>query len=320
MPSLTEHEIIQHYFTKQDILRQDVLLGIGDDAAIVRLSGQQTLAIAVDTLVEGVHFLPNVDVSDLGYKSLAVNLSDLAAMGAQPAWFTLSLTLPKNDSVWLEQFASGLWSLAKPYHIQLIGGDLTRGPLTITIQVHGLLPANKALCRSGAKVGDKIYVSGTLGDAKLGLQVLLAKKLLPEPLKQHVLKRLYRPSPRLALGQMLLNIATSAIDISDGFAADLNHILVSSGVGAKVITADLPLSHALQTLPVDEAKILALTGGDDYELCFTIPPEHQAAFENQLQLLESPVACRCVGEIVATPGIELVDFSVPLTQYGYQHF
>lgn len=319
---MTEFDLIKHYFATQINHRADVIHGIGDDAAIVRVPAGYELAITTDTLVSGVHFLDTTRADDIGYKSLAVNLSDLAAMGATPAWVTLALTLPHDDEMWIQGFCNGFFTLANRFQVQLMGGDLTRGPLSITVQAMGFVPEGKALLRSTAQSSDLIYVTGTLGDAGLGLQLLQNKKQIDPLYQDTLLSRLNRPEPRITIGEHLRDIAHAAIDISDGFAADLSHILQQSGVGAKIIVDQLPLSQALQqSLSFAEAIQLALTAGDDYELCFTIPAEKQAALEHRLSTLSCHYCC--VGEITQAFGLDLRyqdgNFYHGST-IGYQHF
>lgn len=317
--SLNEFSLIEKYFNHQAISRADVLLGIGDDAALLSAPPTSSLVMTMDTLAAGVHFPLKTPAFDIGYKALAVNLSDLAAMGAEPAWMMLALTMPNAEPNWLKSFSKGLLSLAEPYNLQLIGGDTTKGPLSITIQANGFVPPLLALRRQGAQVGDKIYVSGTLGDAGLGLRVAQGKCQLPQKAKKYVLERLHRPTPRIKLGMLLRGIASSAIDISDGLLADLGHILESSHVGAEIQVKNLPISSVLnQYLSPKAAAMLALTAGDDYELCFTVPP----SLENQLlkKLKNAKIICHCIGEIKKKLGIKLLGFSGKLPQHGYQHF
>lgn len=315
---LDEFSLIEKYFKNQKMSRPDVLLGIGDDAALVNIPSNCQLVLSMDTLIEGIHFPSLTSPFDIGYKALAVNLSDLAAMGAEPAWLMLALTLPEVNTQWLDEFTNGLYQLANQFNVQLIGGDTTRGPLAVTIQVHGFVPPHQALCRHGAKVGDKIYVSGTLGDAGLGLQIALNNSNLPIQDKLFVLQRLNKPTPRIRLGILLREIATSAIDISDGLLADLNHILKSSHVGAHITAKNIPLSHVLQNLPLAEAQQLSLTAGDDYELCFTIPPENEK--ELMLRLYDLEINCCCIGKIEKEPGLRISGFSGDLPSLGFQHF
>lgn len=312
---MNEFDIIKKFFAPHAAPRKDVIAGIGDDCAIVNPDPNQQIAITTDTLVAGVHFFENADAYDIGFKSLAVNLSDLAAMGATPAWVTMALTLPTADENWLNHFAQGFFALANRYQVQLIGGDLTRGPLSITIQAMGLVPNNQFLRRSGAKVDDLIYVTHTLGDAALALHVLQNKLTLSPLHQKEILQRLNRPEPRITIGKSLRNISNAAIDISDGLAADLTHILTASQVGAVINVDHIPLSDTLHTsMPHAQAIALALNGGDDYELCFTVPNDQQASV---------PSECTCIGKIVATPGLTLqfddgTKYALPVD--GYQHF
>jgi thiamine-monophosphate kinase len=317
--SLNEFSLIKKYFGSQNHSRADVLLGLGDDAALLQVPAGHTLVLTTDTLVEGIHFPLHTSAFDIGYKALAVNLSDLAAMGATPAWFSLALTIPFIDEIWLTGFSQGLFELANQFGVQLVGGDTTRGPLSITITAHGFLPEGKVLLRSGAKVGNKIYVSGTLGDAGLGLEIVLGKRDLPDLAKAFVLERLNRPMPRVALGQLLRDFATSAIDVSDGLVSDLKHLLERSDVGAYVDAEKLPLSIALgEHLPPQEAYRLALTAGDDYELCFTIVPHQEKEFLTQLHTQR--VSCTCIGEILTQPGLSILGVSEICDQQGFDHF
>lgn len=301
---MTEFELIKNYFATQVEHRSDVGVGIGDDAAVISVPANHDLAITTDTLISGIHFPESTLPFDIGYKALAVNLSDLAAMGATPAWITLAITLPNANEEWIQSFCDGFFTLANRYQVQLIGGDLTHGFLSITVQALGLLPTGKKLLRSGAKEGDLIYVTGTLGDAALGLQVL-QNKMCVDPLHERYLKeRLNRPEPRIETGKKLLDIASAAIDISDGLAADLSHILKASNVGATLFVDELPLSQELKlSVPEDVAIVLALSEGDDYELCFTVPVEKKAALENALSSL--PCRYTLIGTITKQPGLNL---------------
>ncbi|MHB1948974.1 MAG: thiamine-phosphate kinase [Gammaproteobacteria bacterium] len=312
--TLHEFDIIAKYFSTQAMQRDDVVLDIGDDCAMVEVAALQQLVITTDTLVAGVHFPINTSAYDIGYKSLAVNLSDLAAMGATPAWFTLALTMPDANEKWLEKFSQGLFAIADRYQIQLIGGDLTRGPLTITITAHGLVPKNQALKRSGAQVGDLIYVTHTLGDAALGLLSLQNKITIASEYKDFIYNKLNRPEPRIETGLHLRNIANAAIDISDGLIADLTHILEMSHVGATVYIDDLPISAAVRQSTSDHLFDLALSGGDDYELCFTLPKDKTPLLKND---------CTCIGVITEKSGLDLRfkdGTSYNRSNKGYQHF
>lgn len=318
---MPEFDIINQYFATRALHRSDVRIGIGDDAAVVKPEPGSELIITTDTLVAGIHFPETTLPYDIGHKALAVNLSDLAAMGAAPAWVTLALTMPREDSEWIQLFCNGFFSLADRYSVQLIGGDLTRGPLSITVQALGFAPAGKALLRSGAKPNDLIYVTGTLGDAGLALKCLKQNISLGAPIHSQVMERLNRPEPRIAEGNALLPLATAAIDISDGLAADLLHILDASGVGAVIHTNQLPLSEAVTaSLSQADAVKLALTAGDDYELCFTLPAEMRGTLE-RLPSIHSRLTC--IGEITRQRGLELrnqngTSYHGPIS--GYQHF
>ncbi len=284
---MNEFEIIQRYFRQADQLKHNnVLLGIGDDAAAVALPENHQLLVCMDTLVSGVHFPESTSAADIAYKSLAVNLSDMAAMGAEPHWITLSLTCPENDTDWFEDFAKGFHELADEYQLALIGGDLSRGPLSVTVELHGTLPKKvQPLKRSGAQPGDAIYVTGTLGSAAFALKSMLDKTAnLPVATEAEQL-RLKRPLPRLASGRLLLGKASSCIDISDGLRADLGHILEASQCGAEIQLESIPYSESLLKLDKNLAIELALTGGDDYELCFTLSASVQKEFIDKLNAI-----------------------------------
>ena len=319
---MSEFDIIQRYFTRKTNSDPGLMLGIGDDAAILHVPEGMELAVSVDTLVQGVHFPATTAPADIGYKALAVNLSDMAAMGAEPRWATLALTLPEADEHWLKNFSTGFFELADRHGVQLIGGDTTHGPLAITIQIHGLVPAGSALRRSGARVGDLIYVTGCVGDAGLALQALQKKATLsPDHLAQ-VMTRLNRPEPRIKEGIALRGIASAAIDISDGLAADLSHILAASGVGATLCLEDLPLSPALASVLSEVGGWnVPLASGDDYELCFTVPQEHQALLLDAIEQFSCP--CTCIGVTESIPGLRCRLANGELfepARTGYQHF
>ena len=268
---MNEFEIIEHYFKpKLQDNQQGLELGIGDDAAVIGISQDEELVVSIDTLVEGVHFLKDTSPQDIANKSLLVNLSDIAAMGASPRWITLSLTLPDNNSDWLKEFSKQFNSLLADYSLALIGGDLTKGPLSITIQAHGIVPKGKFLCRGGAKPGDFIYVTGELGAAAYALRYLEDSDKNLKPTNEEI-QRLNKPEPRIEAGLQLRDIATSCVDISDGLFSDLKHIVRASKVGAEVKLTYIPYSKSLKLLDKELAIELALTGGDDYELCFTAP-------------------------------------------------
>ena len=320
-----EFDIIRHYFQRKRVDRADILQSVGDDCAITRLEPHQQLAITTDTLVEGTHFLPTISPEDLAYKSVAVNLSDVAAMGAKPVWVSLALTLPKIDHHWLEKFSDGLFEILDRYHVALIGGDTTKGDrLSITITAHGILAEHTGLFRHQAKVGDLIFVSGTLGDSAAGLALLLnPTKTELNHAQQALLQRHLRPTPRVELGQALNGISRCAIDISDGLLADLGHILTRSQVGAALNLEQLPLSQNLQQIyPLVAAQQLALTGGENYELCFTVAPDKVTALNRVLAPLDVP--CHCIGKIIeAEKGLVLLQqgqIVPPPTQAGFDHF
>jgi thiamine-monophosphate kinase len=299
--------------------RADVVLGIGDDAALLQVPEGQQLVISTDTLVAGVHFPEDTAPADIGWKALAVNLSDLAAMAATPAWCTLALTLPSADDEWFDAFLDGFLELAELHDVQLIGGDTTRGPLSITVTVHGLVPSGQALRRDGARVGDEIWVTGTLGDAAGGLRQALEKKLQSVKLRY----RLDRPTPRIEAAISLRQLARAAIDISDGLAADLGHVLESSGVGAEIDLGRLPTSSTLaQHFAIESERWrLQLAGGDDYELCFTAPAAEALAIEQAMAACDT--LATVIGRITAER--ELI-FRTPdgeaysLSSTGYEHF
>lgn len=318
-----EFSLIARYFDRVRSSRRDVETGIGDDCALLTVPEKQTLAISTDTLVSGIHFLPDIDPRDLGYKALAVNLSDLAAMGADPAWLTLALTLPDVDEAWLEAFSDSLFELLNYYDMQLIGGDTTRGPLSMTLGIHGFVPNGRALKRSGAKPGDWIYVTGTPGDSAAGL-AMLQQRLTVNNLTQanYLLQRHLRPTPRILQGQALRDIASSAIDLSDGLISDLAHILKASDCGAKVALDALPFSDALrENVSPKQAELFALTGGEDYELCFTVPELNRGVIDVALGRLGVPFTC--IGQITAD--VEGLHFTrdgepVEITGKGHDHF
>lgn len=263
-----EFALIAKYFTRPV---KNATLGIGDDCALIRVSPGCELAISTDTLVSGVHFFSDADPEKLGHKALAVNLSDLAAMGALPRYITLALTLPLIDERWLVAFSRGFFALGEACHVELIGGDTTRGPLSITLTAVGEVAVGKAIRRDGARDGDDIWVSGSLGGAALALKHMQGTVSLTSEIFEIAAERLHKPNPRVALGRALVDIATSAIDISDGLVADLAHICERSGLSAGVVWAEVPLSASLLSVEREVQLSCVLAGGDDYELCFTAP-------------------------------------------------
>lgn len=300
MPT-SEFDLIRRFFSEATAARDDVTLGIGDDCALVRVPVGRELAVSMDTLVEGRHFLAETDPEGLGHKALAVNLSDLAAMGAQPAWVTLSLTLPTADTTWLAAFMRGFSALAGTFNVQLIGGDTTRGPLAITVQAHGFVEPDKALRRSGGRPGDRLLVSGTLGDAALALAGL---KQNPTMFDEALLSRLERPTPRVGLGRLLVGHATAAIDISDGLIGDLRHICEASDVGAHVNLEQLPLSDAVREACDNGDWRYPLAGGDDYELLFSVAERDADAVLADCR--NAGHAVQEIGRLVDEQGIVLV--------------
>ncbi|PJE79463.1 Thiamine-monophosphate kinase [invertebrate metagenome] len=314
-----EFELIARYFNRN--VPDDTLIGIGDDCALFTIPDGMQLAQSMDTLVEGIHFPENIDPQLLGYRSLAVSISDLAAMGAKPHSFTLGLTLPDSNEQWLRGFSDGLFSLADSLSIPLIGGDTTRGPLTITIQVQGTVPQDTALRRNGAKAGDQIYVSGYLGDAAGALPYVLSREEQKAENNAHIqalLQRYYKPTPRLALGRWLReNGATAALDISDGLLGDLNHILSASHKGAELNLQTIPCSPNLTALyTTTQAKDLALQGGDDYELCFTWPKENNLILPS---FLSDSIFVTMIGSITEQKGIRDTQ-QHSLDACAYTHF
>lgn len=318
---MNEFDLIRKYFSDQSVRRPEVVLGIGDDAAVVRVPAGQDLVVTTDTLVAGVHFQPDADPAALGHKALAVNLSDLAAMGAEPAWFTLNITLPEARAGWLAAFCDGLFGLAREQGVQLIGGNTARGPLNIAVEAHGLVPAGEALRRNGARAGDGIYVTGTFGDAALALMHRFGKAKLPFADFAVVATRLDRPTPRVIQGIAFRGIASAAVDVSDGLLADLGHILEASKVGARVEIERIPLSPEYRRQLDRVGWDPALSGGEDYELCFTVRPERTAALLEATEALDWGI--RRIGEVVAQPGLRAVNADgreyAPVAT-GYDHF
>lgn len=318
----SEFDLIDRYFRP---LGQGagVVLGIGDDTAILDPGPGCQLLVTVDTLVAGVHFPDSATPLDIGYKTLAVSLSDIAAMGGTPRWATLALTLPSADEAWLAAFARGLAEACSAYDVSLVGGDTTRGPLTLSLQLLGEVAAGQALRREGARAGDGIYVTGTLGDAGLGLACELEGLALPPADAAYCRGRLHRPTPRLSVGQGLQGIATAAIDISDGLLADLGHVLERSGVGAEVQRDELPLSSAMRAaMAASQADWhLPLAAGDDYELLFTAPSGQEAAIARLASAAGCPITR--IGRITAETGTRVLGADgqpwLP-ERRGYDHF
>jgi thiamine-monophosphate kinase len=305
-----EFDLIRRFFQRPAAVGVEV--GVGDDCAVLVPTPGARWLVSSDMLVEGRHFLSTVDPARLGHKALAVNLSDLAACGATPRGFTLALALPRADEVWLAGFAQGLWALADASGIPLIGGDTTQGPLNLCITVFGEAPPGQALLRSGARVGDEIWVSGRLGDARLALEVFRGRVVLAGEAFEQVRVAMELPTPRLALGQALRGVATAALDISDGLIGDLGHLLTASGVGATLELAALPRSAVLAAQPPAVQQECLLAGGDDYELVFTAPPG--------ARLPDVGVPLTRIGRIEAAPGLRVVDARGERVDHGLRSF
>ncbi len=309
---MREFDLIEKYFNWKNL--ESDILGVGDDCALISIDAHQQIATSVDTLIEDVHFPKNTSPKDIAYKALAVNLSDLAAMGATPKYFTLALTLPEFNEYWLQEFSGSLKSLSSQYNIALVGGDTTKGKLSITINATGVVSQNTAMLRSGAQVGDYIFVSNTLGDAALAWHQLQQGK---EPSKG-LLQQFNRPQPQVELGKVLVDIANSCIDISDGLEQDLSHILNSSNVGARINISDLPLSDELITYIENSYDwCLPLSGGDDYELCFTVSQENI----KKVEALEKTLNIRltAIGIVTKELGLERLGMFKDECS-SYQHF
>jgi len=318
---MKEFELIKKYFTEQAVNRKDVNLGIGDDCAIVVPSERQNIAITTDTLVAGVHFPHGTSAKAIGHKAIAVNLSDLAAMGAEPSWISLAITLPSIDETWIGEFCAGVFELCEFYNVQLIGGDTTQGPLSITVTAQGLIPVDKQITRNGAKAGDWLYVTGEIGDAALALKHVLGEYDVET---QHIDKlqgKLDFPKPRILAGQALREYASAAIDLSDGLVADLGHLCLASNVGANIVLEDLPLSFELvDSLGLEQATQLALIGGDDYELLFTISEDNKVGMETALS--NCGVSVSCIGQLNGNDKITTTLNSKPaeINAQGFEHF
>jgi thiamine-monophosphate kinase len=321
-----EFELIERYFRAgaagMQQPRENVVLGIGDDAALLRVPAGHELVAALDTLVEGRHFPAGAPPESIGHRALAVNLSDLAAMGASPAWFLLALTLPRADEAFLDAFAKGLFALARRHGIALVGGDTTSGPLSMSVQALGTVPAGQALRRSGAREGDLLYVSGTPGDAAAGLAVLQSQGAgTTEAHSRHLLQRFLFPEPRVELGLLLRGLANACIDVSDGLAADAGRLAAASGHGIAIDAGLLPLSEALRAgHDAQGALSCALRGGDDYELCFTVPPLHRPELESRMRNVKCQVTC--IGKVTAESGVRIERDGAALQAdtRGYDHF
>lgn len=315
--SFSEFDLIERFFSGH-ANRDDVVIGVGDDAAVLNVPTGQQLVVTTDTLIEGVHFPIETSAEHIGYKSLAVSLSDLAAMGAEPAWATLSLAIPAYDEAWLTGFSHGFLELAKTHNVALVGGDTVSGPLSITVQLHGLVPDGQAIRRDGASKGDLVYVTGTLGDAGLALAGLQNRLNLDPVILKRLRQRLDCPTPRIEAGLALRGLASACIDVSDGLLSDLGHITNKSGVGADIILEQLPLSVDTEQYIANSGDWnIALVAGDDYELCFTAPAN------NKIESLLKSLGCTCIGKI--TQQAEIRCFHTDGSLYesgktGFDHF
>ncbi len=318
----SEFDIIRRYFSRVGKKQNWLSVGIGDDAAVITPDPDSQLLISVDTLNAGVHFPEHSSASDVGYKALAVNLSDIAAMGGEPKWFTLALSLPSADEDWLTAFCQGLSVLVEQYQLCLVGGDTTRGSLSITIQIAGVIPQHQALSREGAMLNDDVYVSGQLGDAAVGLMICQQALKVNEQAVPIFMDRLNRPQPRVELGMALRQLANACIDISDGLAADLGHILEASGVGAEIYPDRIPVSAEFAKLELDAQKKqdCMLYGGDDYELCFTAAPDKRDTILDLAARVGINVTR--IGQIINEDGLFAVekDQRGMLPEKGYDHF
>ena len=317
--SLLEFDVIQKYFSKITNTNNnaDIPLAIGDDAAIVSLPENKELVICTDTLNDGIHFPIDTSAYNIGYKALAVNLSDIAAMGATPKWFTLNVSLPSVNNTWLQDFTKGLADLSAQYKLDLIGGDTTRGPLSITITLAGHINKGQALTRSCAGIGDKIYLSGCTGDAAIGLATSLTN-VIGDTADDYFVNRLNKPTARVELGLSLVGVANACIDISDGLLADALHIANASQCGIQLNLESIPLPKISNK---EQARQYALSGGDDYELIFTVSKNKQQALDNIIK--KSELTITCIGEVVEKKGIEVLDKnkkSIQLSMFGYEHF
>jgi thiamine-monophosphate kinase len=315
---MDETDLIERYFRHLGPHRSDVELGIGDDAALLRVPDGVELVLTTDALVEGAHFRPGAAAHSLGHRALAVNLSDIAAMGAQPAWALLSLNLPAADESWLHEFASGFGALAARHNVALVGGNLARGPLSITVELAGFVPRGQALRRDGARPGDGLYVSGSVGDAAQGL--LLLQQPAADADAQYLRQRLEYPTARVELGEALRGVASACIDVSDGLHVDALRLLHASGCGAELQISQLPLSEALRRTAGADAWQMGLKGGEDYELCFTAAPQLRGRIDELAQTTAAPL--HCIGRVRQESGITLKSGNrvMQFSTSGWDHF
>jgi thiamine-monophosphate kinase len=319
--ALSEFALIERYFRKSGATRSDVHLGVGDDAALLECPPGAELVAAIDTLVAGVHFPHGSPPASIGHRVLAVNLSDIAAMGAKPAWALLALTLPSIDETWLDEFTAGLGTLASTHDVALVGGDTTSGPLCVTIQILGQVPKSSALLRSGVRPGDWLFVSGTPGDAAAGLAVEQSRLRASAEAEQYLRQRFLYPSPRVELGNCLRGYATACIDVSDGLLGDAGKLAQASGCAAEIVLSDVPVSAQLVSAVGEQrARELALTGGDDYELCFSVPPSEVDRLRHNLP--PQKWGYYCIGSLRAGRGSRVTSNGnvIEFSHSGYDHF
>jgi thiamine-monophosphate kinase len=319
---LNEFDIIKKYFTRPSE-KKSVSRSVGDDCAIVSLAENKQLVMSMDTLVSARHFPVTATPYQIATRALCTSLSDLAAMGANPLWFTLGLTLPSVDETWLASFSEGLFSIADAFDIDLIGGDTTRGPLTVTVQVHGEVDQGKALLRSRAQLGDAIFVTGCLGDGAAGLAMLQNQLPVDNATHDYLLERFYAPTPHILAGKNIAPFANSAIDISDGLLADAGHIAVASGVGMVINIESLPIAESIEQIAADRCVQWALTGGDDYQLLFTVSPQQLPCVQSLLD--QGMINASHIGEVVDGKGqvscfLQGAPYDISDSNKGYQHF
>ncbi|MDN3651660.1 thiamine-phosphate kinase [Thalassotalea ponticola] len=318
---MKEFELIRRYFTDQPVTRKDVVMGIGDDCALIDNGGDSYVAITTDTLVAGVHFPKETSPRAIGHKAVAVNLSDLAAMGAVPSWISIAITLPAINEHWLQEFTQGIFELTEYYNVQLIGGDTTQGPLSITITAQGMVAKDKVLYRSGAKNGDYVFVTNTIGDAGLALAAINGDIHLSEKDFESVKRKLDFPKPQVLVAQMVREFATAAIDVSDGLLADLHHLCEASALGINLDLDNVPLSDVLvNNVSKEQALRLALTSGDDYQLIFTVSATNKVAVETAMT--HAAVDYTCLGQLNPSKQINLFfeGEAFEVASNGFQHF
>jgi thiamine-monophosphate kinase len=319
---VNERELIQRYFHEGGAVRNDVPVGVGDDAALINMPPTMQLVAKTDTLVSGVHFLPHFPADSIGHRALAVNLSDVAAMGATPAWALIALTLPKPDPMWLQSFADGFGTLARKHNVALVGGDTTSGPLCITVQLLGYAPYPPAMLRSGGKPGDVLFVSGTTGDSGAGLQIEKGEIANATPAAAYYLRQRFMfPTPRVELGQKLRDHASACIDISDGLLGDIGKLVEASRCGAIINYEQLPVStHLVSTTGDARARELSLIGGEDYELCFTVPVQNVARLTRELP--PAQWGYRPIGVLRAETGVAVMNNGTVMdfSHSGWDHF